>query len=170
MEVRVMEVSWCKCFHFLSMHSTLKLKQLHQFIQFTQQPLGGRLESRRMETKRRTCDLCGFSTSKASSFKSHKKIHTGEKPYQCTSCDYSCTKAGNLKTHSYTHTGEKPYQCGSCNFSTTESGKLKKHSYTHTGEKLYQCSNCDYSCITASKLKRHMKIHKEKNLTTQSSS
>ena len=114
-----------------ALDKTLKLKQLHQFIQFTQQPLGGRLESRRMETKRRTCDLCGFSTSKATSFKSHKMIHTGEKPYQCTSCDYSCTTAGSLKTHFYTHTGEKPYQCGSCDYSCTQAGHLKRHMKAH---------------------------------------
>jgi len=83
-------------------------------------------------TDARTCDLCGYSTSKASRFKRHKIIHSGEKPYKCGSCDYSCTRNDNLKTHSYTHTGEKPYQCSSCDFSCTSAGDLKKHSYTHT--------------------------------------
>ena len=97
---------------------------------------------RRMETHdKRTCDKCGYSTSKASQLIRHKLVH-GEKPYSCTRCDYSCSTAGNLKTHSYTHTGEKPFQCGSCDYSCTTADALKKHSYTHTGEKPYQCSSC----------------------------
>ena len=82
----------------------------------------------------RICDLCGYSTSKASRFKKHKMIHI-EKPFRCGSCDFSSTFAGNLKRHSYTHTGEKPYKCGSCDYSCTQAVTLKRHSYTHTGKK-----------------------------------
>ena len=52
-----------------------------QVDQFTQQPELGMLRIKRMEnTHVRICDLCGYSTAKASSLKGHKMIHTGEKP------------------------------------------------------------------------------------------
>ena len=106
------------------------------------------LRNKKMEaTEVRICNLCGYLTN-ASSFKKHKMVHTGEKPYLCGSCEYSCTSAGALKAHSFTHTGEKPYQCDSCDYSCTKTGHLKSHSYTHTGEKPYKCVICDYSCTS----------------------
>ena len=133
---------------------------LTQVDQFTQHPGLGMLSIRTMENSdMRICDLCGYSSSKASTLNRHKLVHRGEKPYQCGSCDFSCTTAGDLKRHSYTHTGEKPYQCGSCDFSCTQAANLKRHSYTHTGEKPYQCGSCDYSCTTAGNLKRHSLTH-----------
>ena len=89
-----------------------------------------RLWNKRMKTAGgRICDLCGYSTSLASSLAAHKKIHIGEKFFQCGSCDYSCTTARNLKTHSNTHTGEQPFQCSSCDLSFSQSGSLMTHSW-----------------------------------------
>ena len=106
-----------------------------KFIQSLQ---GRRFGIRRMEIPGgRNCDLCGYSTPKTKNLAAHKKIHTGEKPYQCGSCDYSCTSNKDLKQHSYTHTGEKPFQCGSCDYSCTSAGGLKRHSITHTRKKNY---------------------------------
>ena len=109
--------------------------------EYVQHPQVRRVSNKRMKTAGGTCDLCGYSTSLARNLSAHKKIHTGEKPFQCGSCDYSCTSARNLKNHSYTHTGEKLFQCGSCDYSCTTSGGLKTHSYTHTRDKPFQCKS-----------------------------
>ena len=85
-------------------------------------------------TDARTCDLCGYLTSKASHFKRRKIIHSGEKPFKCGSCEYSTTCPIILKRHSFTHNGNKPYQCGRCENVYTKSVSLKRHTLTHTKE------------------------------------
>ena len=129
------------CFNFLGLwlKGTFELMNKHNIADQLVRPVHQiacrvmRTSNRMMdETDARICDLCGYSTSKASNFKRHKIIHSGEKPYKCGSCDYSCTTNDSLKKHSYTHTGDKPHQCSSYDYSSTSTGALKTHSYTHT--------------------------------------
>ena len=48
---------------------------------------------------------------KIGKFKSHMKIHAGEKPYQCNHCDKAFSLLSNLKKHMIIHSGENLYQC-----------------------------------------------------------
>ena len=47
-------------------------------------------------TKKHKCNQCNFSTAWLSALKTHKLIHSGEKPFACSQCKYSCTTAANL--------------------------------------------------------------------------
>ena len=47
--------------------------------------------------KKHKCNQCNFSTATAGNLKSHKLIHSGEKPFACSQCKYSCNRAGSLK-------------------------------------------------------------------------
>ena len=75
--------------------------------------------------KKHNCNQCNYSTARLSSLKSHKLIHSGEKPFACSQCKYSCTTAGNLKRHLLIHSGENPFKCRQCNYSCKTAGNLK---------------------------------------------
>ncbi|BFZ19268.1 hypothetical protein BsWGS_22307 [Bradybaena similaris] len=105
------------------------------------------------------CDACGASFTQAGILKKHKRTHTGERPYKCDACGASFTQASNLKAHKRTHTGERPYKCDACGAAFTEAGSLKIHKRTHTGERPYKCNACGAAFTHAGNLKTHKRAH-----------
>ena len=67
-----------------------------------------------------------------------------------------------LVTHKRTHTGEKPFKCDLCNYATSFSSTLVTHKRTHTGEKPFKCTLCSYASAHRVSLNAHMNNkHKE---------
>ena len=73
------------------------------------------------------CSYCSYSTIIRTNFETHKRRHTGEKPFTCNTCSKSFTTKGNLQVHIRVHTGERPFSCSYCLKSFAQKGKLKTH-------------------------------------------
>ena len=87
----------------------------------------------------------------------HKRVHTGDKPYECVICKKAFYSSSDLTKHSRLHTGETPYECEICKKKFSSNSNLTVHKRVHTGEKRYSCGVCQKSYAQSFALSHHNK-------------
>ena len=71
---------------------------------------GGKDADENKDYKSIKCPDCDMIFFRKSTMEIHRRIHTGDKPYECDYCGKKFNRSNNLKLHVRTHTGEKPYK------------------------------------------------------------
>ncbi|KDN60024.1 hypothetical protein CSUB01_10714 [Colletotrichum sublineola] len=120
--------------------------------------------------KRYICDVdgCGKRFYQNTHLDTHRRAHTGEKPFRCNwpRCGRTFSQPGNLKTHMRRHTGEKPFRCEQCSKVFAQHGNLQTHMATHTNAKPFVCKldDCNKMFTQRGNLKNHQNKYHEKTL------
>ncbi|KAK9508011.1 hypothetical protein O3M35_007762 [Rhynocoris fuscipes] len=108
-------------------------------------------------TKRFTCLLCDFETTRSSALNRHQfVVHNDNRPYACDLCPYRSKLRDSLKKHMMSHTDERPFECEICHHRCRQKGDLKRHRLLHTGERPFACPHCPYRSNRTQLLKKHI--------------
>ena len=127
-----------------------------------------RTDAERRSSNLKSCDFegCTYASANSSHLTSHKRRHTGEKPFKCNfnGCEYACSNSSDLTSHKRIHTGDKPYKCDfeGCEYASSQSANLTSHKRIHTGEKPFVCDICPAEVALAFAHKQNLKAHKQR--------
>ncbi|XP_072505413.1 zinc finger protein 786-like isoform X2 [Notamacropus eugenii] len=105
------------------------------------------------------CLECGKGFIQKSKLIEHRRVPSGDRPFQCPECDTSFCLKAVLKAHQHTHSGEWPFSCSECGQGFMKQFHLTEHLRMHTGEKPFQCPQCDKSFRLKGALKVHQRVH-----------
>ncbi len=106
--------------------------------------------------KKHKCEFCGKKFARKGEYSSHRRIHTGEKPFICEFCGKTFAHPTTCAGHRRIHTGEKPFICEFCGRRFSRASSRSMHRRTHVKERRYKCEECG-KCFRRS---THLTSHK----------
>ncbi|XP_031438777.1 zinc finger protein 7-like isoform X2 [Clupea harengus] len=107
------------------------------------------------------CADCGKSYRFASELKSHRRTHSGERPFECPQCGKSFVHSQALVRHRHTHAAERLYECGKCSETFPSLSARAAHRRTQHDPRRQRCADCGKCYSSASALARHQLLHTE---------
>ncbi|KAH9248327.1 hypothetical protein BASA81_014001 [Batrachochytrium salamandrivorans] len=105
------------------------------------------------------CPDCGKRFPQAGGLRSHRTVHTKEKPYECLKCGKVFAHAYDLKCHDRIHTGERPFGCDICGRRFSQSTNLNSHRKLHVPGATLVCNVCGLPFATSEEIIQHRRIH-----------
>ncbi|XP_048589538.1 zinc finger protein Gfi-1b-like [Nematostella vectensis] len=109
--------------------------------------------------RKHVCDVCGVSFTRPSTFVTHKRIHTGDKPFECETCGRAFRHPSNLTRHRLIHTAHKPHVCPHCGKAFNRSSNLHIHLRTHSDVRMFTCQYCGKGFNQKGNLQAHVYRH-----------
>lgn len=91
------------------------------------------------------------------------RVHTKETPYKCEDCGRGFAQLVTYRNHRRIHTGEKPFRCTytDCGKCFRHRNSYRRHLQTHTGEKPFECKVCFKRLSQTSSYVSHMRRHEK---------
>ncbi|XP_037549385.1 zinc finger protein 728-like [Nematolebias whitei] len=108
------------------------------------------------------CGVCGERLKSSKGLSDHLKSHRDNLSTRGT-CKICGKTFQNIETHKRSHTGVKPFSCDVCRKSFPREGALRRHKKIHSRKKLEACQICGQTFTEKHLLQEHMKMHEDKN-------
>ena len=116
------------------------------------------------------CSFCNKSFKWYSHWKSHERIHTGEKPFKCEICGKSFARSDGLQCHKRTHITTEYLPGAEENGADTQSKAIACKYPPSNGSmersKLFNCDQCNRSFLSSAGILKHLQVHKSKRFTS----
>uniref|UniRef100_A0A1B0DF01 C2H2-type domain-containing protein n=1 Tax=Phlebotomus papatasi TaxID=29031 RepID=A0A1B0DF01_PHLPP len=123
-----------------------------------------KVPSKRHQTKKIICEICGKGFANNSRLENHKVCHKDGKPHECSQCGKTFKWTFAYSRHMKIHfdTGAKTFKCQICGKSYRFERYLKIHEKNVHGKKeKYPCKWCNQEFFSQAELQVHWKNHSQ---------